>query len=67
VKTIRTIAAELYGLFVDDGRFALVILVWLAVCWLVLPRLLSPAWLGIVLVSGLLAALAESTWRRARG
>lgn len=67
MSTLRTILAELYGLFVDDGRFALVILVWLLVCWLVLPHLLSPAWLGIVLVGGLLAALAESSWRRARG
>ena len=35
---LRSILTEIWGLFVDDGRFALAILVWLAACWLVLPR-----------------------------
>ena len=31
---IKTILGELYGLFVDDGAFALAIVVWLAVAFL---------------------------------
>lgn len=64
---IKTIAAELFGLFVDDGAFALAILIWLAVAALALPRLgIGGEGQGIVLFVGLAAILAESATRRAR-
>jgi len=63
---IRTVFNEVFGLFVDDGSFAVVILVWLLVTWLVLPRLGVPAaWSGVALFVGLAGILLESTTRRA--
>lgn len=64
---LRTIWAELIGLFVDDVGFAVAILVWLLVAAAGLPRLgLGGAWPAILLALGLLAILAESAVRRAR-
>lgn len=64
---IRAIAAELFGLFVDDGTFALAILAWLAVCGLALPRVgVGPEAQGVLLFAGLAAVLVESAARRAR-
>ncbi len=64
---LRTIVHEIVGLFVDDLSFAAAILIWLAVVYLVLPRIgLLPAWTGIVLFLGLAAILIESTLRYAR-
>lgn len=63
----RTIVGELLGLFVDDGRFAIAILAWLAVCWFAVPRLhWSAGAQGLLLFAGLAAILVESTWRRGR-
>ncbi|MCB8881657.1 hypothetical protein ACELLULO517_15515 [Acidisoma cellulosilytica] len=63
---IRTILREVWGLFVDDGRFAVAIIVWLLIVWLALPRLgISLTWKGPFLFLGLAAILLESTWRRA--
>ncbi|WP_187290845.1 hypothetical protein [Hyphomicrobium denitrificans] len=45
MRWLKTIVAEIFGLFVDDGAFALAIIVWLGAVWLVLPRLNVPtAW-----------------------
>jgi hypothetical protein len=67
MRWLKTISSEIFGLFVDDGSFALAILVWLALVWLVLPRLAMPvAWGGIVLFAGLALILLESALRRAR-
>jgi len=62
-----TILAELWGLFVDDGRYAFAIVVWLLLAWLALP-LLRPGdgCNALVFAAGLLAILAESVLRRAR-
>lgn len=63
---IRTVFNEVFGLFVDDGSFAVVILVWLLVTWLVLPRLGVPAARsGVALFVGLAGILLESATRRA--
>lgn len=64
---IKTIWAEFIGLFVDDGSLAVAVLVWLAVCWLLLPRLGLPSgWPPALLFIGLVLILAESAMRRAR-
>lgn len=62
---VKTIVSELLALFVDDAGFALAIIAWLAVAWLVLlPRVppLSPA----ILFLGLALILIESVLRRGR-
>ncbi|WP_237479140.1 hypothetical protein [Lichenibacterium dinghuense] len=64
---IRTAAREVFGLFVDDGPYALAILICLALAWLALPRL--PAfgpYAGAVLFAGLASVLVASALRRAR-
>jgi len=63
---LKTIILEIYGLFVDDGSFALAIVVWLGIVALVLPRLDVPASANaLILFAGLLLILLESTLRRA--
>jgi hypothetical protein len=65
VAWLKTIFQELFGLFVEDGNFALAILAWLAILWLVLPRLpVLGAWQAIILFVGLIAILIESVLRR---
>ena len=64
---LKTIATELWGLFVEDGRYALTIVAWLALAWLALPRLdLGRGWNAIILAIGLLLILLEGTLRGAR-
>ena len=64
---LRSILAEIWGLFVDDGSFALAILVWLAACWLVLPQFGGPPEAkGPILFAGLAIVMVESALRRAR-
>ncbi|KZC27032.1 hypothetical protein RHOFW510R12_35155 [Rhodanobacter sp. FW510-R12] len=64
---LKSIFREIFGLFVDDGSFAIAILVWLALLWLALPHLPIPAvWHGVILFAGLIAILIESALRRAR-
>ena len=62
---IKTVLAEVIGLFVDDVPFAVTIAVWLLVAILVLPRLGVPA-PALVLALGLAGILVESAVRRAR-
>jgi hypothetical protein len=67
VRRLRFILAELYGLFVDDGRFALAILAWIGFVWKILPWLgLAPWAAGPALFAGLAVILFEGAWRRAR-
>jgi len=63
---LKAVILEIYGLFVDDGSFALTIVVWLTIAALVLPRLNIPASVNaLILFAGLLLILFESTLRRA--
>jgi hypothetical protein len=67
MRWIRPILAEFLGLFVDDAAFAVAILAWLVVIWLVPPMLQIPApWRGPLLFFGLAAILVESALRRSR-
>ncbi len=64
---LRTIVTETFGLFVDDGAFAVAILAWLIVTGLVLPSVGTGAAVkGPILFAGLAAILIESATRRAR-
>lgn len=64
---LKSIYREIFGLFVDDGSFAIAIVAWLVLLWLVLPHLSIPsAWHGVILFAGLIAILVESALRRAR-
>lgn len=65
MNVIKSIWSELIGLFVDDGSFAIAILLWLVACWLVLPRFGLPSFLPpAILLLGLVVILAESAVRR---
>lgn len=64
MRWFKTIIGEFFGLFVDDGSFAIAIAAWLGIAWLVLPSLTSAStWGGVVLFVGLALVLVESTWR----
>jgi hypothetical protein len=67
MQWFRTIFREIFGLFVDDGSFAIAILVWLGVMWRLLPRLgVFSRWNGLILFAGLGLILVESAMRYAR-
>lgn len=64
---LKTIIQEVIGLFIDDGSFALAIIVWLGLVGLVSWQLpAARPWCGAGLFAGLAMILAESTLRRAR-
>lgn len=64
---IRSIASEVYGLFVDDGRFAAAIIVWLVVNVIVLARVGTTArWTGPLLFVGLAVILIANVLRFAQ-
>ena len=66
MRWIAAIAREIIGLFVDDGGFAVGILIWLAVAVLVLPLVPLPlGWRGVTLFGGLAAILVWSCFRGA--
>jgi hypothetical protein len=61
---LKSIAREILGLFVDDGSFAIAILVWLAIVVFILAHVATRVhWLGLVLFSGLALILIESVLR----
>jgi hypothetical protein len=63
----KAIWSELLGLFVDDGSFAIAILVWLGMNWFLSTYLLRQSeWGGVVLFAGLGLILLESATRRSR-
>ena len=67
MNRIKNILREILGLFVDDGAFAVAILLWLAVIRWVAPRVHIPAReTGILLYVGLALILSESALRYAR-
>jgi hypothetical protein len=67
MRWLKAVLGEIFGLFVDDGRFSLAILVWVGAVWLLLPLLnMPPTWNGVILFAGLAVILVESALRRAR-
>jgi len=64
---LKSIFREIFGLFVDDGSFAVAILLWLAVVRWATPRLNIPTGItGVILFAGLALILAESATRYSR-
>lgn len=43
MRWIKAIAGELFGLFVDDGSFAIAIIVWLGMTWVLSLHVLHGA------------------------
>jgi hypothetical protein len=67
VKWLKNILREIFSLFVDDGSFALAILIWLAVVRWATPHLNIPSRAtGIILFVGLALILTESAARYSR-
>ncbi len=67
MRWLKSIAREVFGLFVDDGIFAVAILAWLALAVVVLPRVAPAArWSGPALFAGLALILIESALRFSR-
>jgi hypothetical protein len=67
MQWLKTVFVEIFSLFVDDGSFAIAVLVWLVVAGTVFAYVNIPAGAkGPVLFAGLAAILMESVVRRAR-
>jgi membrane protein implicated in regulation of membrane protease activity len=67
MELLRTLWKETFGLFVDDGSFALTIVIWVALVKTLLSRTSVMGWWpGIVMFLGLALILAESVNRFAR-
>lgn len=67
MRWLKAIVRELFGLFVEDGSFALALLAWVVLAALVFP-LAAPKehWTGPALFAGLALILMESVLRFAR-
>ncbi len=63
---IRTVVREVFGLFVDDGSFALAILLWLGVVRLAASHIRLGVPGGVILAAGLLLVLIENLVRSSR-
>lgn len=63
MKLLRLIAAELFGLFVDDGSLALAVLAACLGLALLLHAGLPPAWAGPLGFVELILILAENLFR----
>lgn len=67
MNAIKTAIREVYGLFVEDGSYALALVVWIVAAALLLPRLsLAAAWRAPVLFAGMILILLENVVRSAR-
>lgn len=61
---IKTILSELIALFVDDGSFAVAIILWLGVVGFLFPRFgLQAKWIPVIFFVGLILILAENVVR----
>jgi hypothetical protein len=67
MKWVKNILREIFGLFVDDGSFALALLIWLILMrWVMSRPIIAPVVAGIALFTGLALILIESVLRYAR-
>lgn len=67
MNVILTALKEVYGLFVEDGSYAVGILVWVLLAALVLPHVpVLGLWRAPLLFAGMLFLLVENVLRTAR-
>ena len=67
MNAIKTALREVYGLFVEDGSYALALVVWIVAVALLLPRLpIAAAWRAPILFAGMILILLENVVRSAR-
>jgi hypothetical protein len=67
MKAIMTALEEVYGLFVEDGSLAALILIWIAIAIFVFPHVSgSSVWRGPTFFAGLALMLLENVRRSAR-
>ncbi len=66
MQWLRSIAREVYGLFVDDGSFAVALLAWTLMACATLRWPHAGHWGGPILVVGFVVALAENALRSSR-
>ncbi len=67
MKAVIAAAREFLGLFVDDGSFAIALILWSAAAGFFLPDLpVDAGWDGPILFLGYLLILAENLHRTAR-
>jgi uncharacterized membrane protein YtjA (UPF0391 family) len=67
MKAVATALQEVYGLFVEDGSYAVAIIVWLAAAGFLFPHIAGAgAWRGPILFVGMAAIMLESVIRAAK-
>jgi len=67
MRWLRAVVTEIWSLFVDDGSFAVAIVLWLAIVLFWLRRFgWASRWGGIALFAGLALILIESVVRQTR-
>jgi hypothetical protein len=65
MRLLRVIGAEALGVFVDDGAYAVSILAWLGIAWMLGRIPLPPPWPALILPAGLMVVLVIHARRRA--
>lgn len=60
MQWIRSIVREVFGLFVDDGSFAIAVLVWIGLVWVLQRTMHMVRMGGIILFAGLGVILIQS-------
>lgn len=67
MKLFTTIIEEVWGLFVDDGSLAILILLWCLIVGFGLQAVAVPLTLrGPILLAGLVLGLLENIWRTSK-
>ncbi len=66
MNILKTAVQELWGLFVEDGSYAVAIAVWLLFCAALLPHFGAANWRAPLLLVGLLLILLENVARSAK-
>jgi hypothetical protein len=67
MNLIVTTFKNLIGIFVEDGTLAILLIVWVGIVALVLPRVpIDSSWDGAILFAGCVAILIENVVRAGR-
>lgn len=66
MRWLKSTVREIYGLFVEDGSFAVALLAWMIAAGIALRFLRAGHWGGPALFVGLVVVLAENTLRASR-